>query len=278
MSPLDFDVFSLLLKARVPLTLNEIASELGRDKSTAFRSVQRMHAAGLCDKKVKNLRDGGYYHVYLAADPKTIRKQTLEKVDQIQQGINRLLQRIEKDMDEIMSADKLEVLVAEDDIYIAIAYKKALQQRGHNVTIASDGIQCLETYTNQTADGKPRTNGEGSCNRFDVVILDYRIPGIDGMQVAKRILESNPEQRIIFASAYVRETLVEAVKSLNQAVEVIQKPFELDELISLVENVQAHRRLRRLFANKPVADGDINSRQMLELFESFKRIQRGDAF
>lgn len=55
---------------------------------------------------------------------------------------------------------------------------------------------------------------------FDVVVLDYRMPKKDGLQVAKEILKLNPKQRIIFASAYVKETLVESVKQLNQVVEL----------------------------------------------------------
>jgi CheY-like chemotaxis protein len=42
---------------------------------------------------------------------------------------------------------------------------------------------------------------------FDVVELDYKMPGKDGMEVAKEILTINPDQRIIFASAYFKETL-----------------------------------------------------------------------
>ena len=40
---------------------------------------------------------------------------------------------------------------------------------------------------------------------FDAVILDYRMPRKDGLEVAKEILELNPRQRIIFASAYVKK-------------------------------------------------------------------------
>jgi len=42
---------------------------------------------------------------------------------------------------------------------------------------------------------------------YDVVILDYKMPGVNGMDVAKEIFKINPNQRIIFASAYVEETL-----------------------------------------------------------------------
>jgi CheY-like chemotaxis protein len=43
----------------------------------------------------------------------------------------------------------------------------------------------------------------GIPSPFDVVVLDYKMPSKDGMEVAKEILQINPYQRIIFASAYV---------------------------------------------------------------------------
>jgi hypothetical protein len=48
---------------------------------------------------------------------------------------------------------------------------------------------------------------------------------MNGMDVAKEILAVNPHQRIIFASAYVKETLQESVKQLKQIVEIMQNPF-----------------------------------------------------
>ena len=50
------------------------------------------------------------------------------------------------------------------------------------------------------------------------------------MEVAKEILAVNPHQRIIFASAYVKETLEDSIKQLNQPVELLQKPFGQDVL------------------------------------------------
>jgi CheY-like chemotaxis protein len=51
------------------------------------------------------------------------------------------------------------------------------------------------------------------------------MPGMNSMNVAKEILAVNPHQRIIFASAYVKETLQESVKQLKQIVELMQKPL-----------------------------------------------------
>jgi DNA-binding NtrC family response regulator len=78
------------------------------------------------------------------------------------------------------------------------------------------------------------------------MVLDYKMPKKDGLQVAKEILEINPEQRIIFASAYVRETLEEAVKQLKKIILLIQKPFPMSALIDTVEDKDAYQGLSQL--------------------------------
>ncbi len=66
------------------------------------------------------------------------------------------------------------------------------------------------------------------------------------MQVAKRLLATNPSQRIIFASPYVNETLVDSAKQLRQTVELLQKPFELDTLVDLLEDKGIYEELKKL--------------------------------
>jgi response regulator RpfG family c-di-GMP phosphodiesterase len=64
--------------------------------------------------------------------------------------------------------------------------------------------------------------------------------------VAKEILSINPHQRIIFASAYVKDTLEESIKCLSYVVELIQKPFSLKELVNTVEDNEIYQDLEKL--------------------------------
>jgi CheY-like chemotaxis protein len=115
----------------------------------------------------------------------------------------------------------LKILVAEDDFYGAEMCKSALESNGHEVLVTHDGQECLRQYR------------EGS---YDVVILDYKLPVFDGLKVARQMLLSNPEQRIIFLSAFATEVLADAMEELNMVVEVLPKPFEPDALVEVVEN------------------------------------------
>jgi DNA-binding NtrC family response regulator len=81
---------------------------------------------------------------------------------------------------------------------------------------------------------------------YDVVVLDYRMPKMDGMDAARHILDLQPKQRIVFASAFVKETLVESIKELDQVVELLQKPFEIDVLVDTIEDKTIYQQLEKL--------------------------------
>ena len=145
----------------------------------------------------------------------------------------------------------MKILIAEDEEDIALVYEKALETRMHEVTITFNGEECLKTYHDKFYDMKFPTlplpcRYSMNISPFDVLLLDYKLPDMNGMEVAKEILAVNPHQRIIFVSAYVKETLQDSVKQLHQIVELMQKPFAINELIDTVEDKDAYNQLKKL--------------------------------
>jgi len=69
---LDKEVFQTLTTAEEPLTVDEIAEDVQRERSTAYRSVQRLLSSGFIQKEQVNYEQGGYYHVYRPTDPDQI--------------------------------------------------------------------------------------------------------------------------------------------------------------------------------------------------------------
>jgi len=69
LKPLDRECFQMLMGTDEPLTVDEIADRVDRERSTVYRAVQRLLQAGLVQKEQVNYDQGGYYHVYLPADP-----------------------------------------------------------------------------------------------------------------------------------------------------------------------------------------------------------------
>jgi predicted transcriptional regulator len=69
---LDRECYQLLAAAEEPLTVDEIADRVDRERSTAYRSIQRLLQTGLVSKEQVNYDQGGYYHVYYPADPEAV--------------------------------------------------------------------------------------------------------------------------------------------------------------------------------------------------------------
>ncbi|WP_115864101.1 helix-turn-helix domain-containing protein [Halorussus litoreus] len=66
---LDRECFKSLVENEEPLTIDELAERVDRERSTAYRSVQRLLQAGFIQKEQVNYDQGGYYHVYRPTDP-----------------------------------------------------------------------------------------------------------------------------------------------------------------------------------------------------------------
>jgi len=78
-------------------------------------------------------------------------------------------------------------------------------------------------------------------DRFDLALLDIKMPGVDGIELQARLQEIAPEMPVVIMTGFASvETAVKALK--NGAYDYITKPFDPDELVHLVSNAIAHRR------------------------------------
>jgi CheY-like chemotaxis protein len=196
----------------------------------------------------------------------------------------------------------MKILIAEDESDISHTYRVALESRNHDVEITDDGVKCIQVYREELAkrqassykNMKHNNNLQDSrptaATPFDVVVLDYKMPGKDGMEVAKEIFEINPDQRIIFASAYVKETLENSVKQLKRVVELLQKPFEIQAFIDTIEDRQVYEELKKIMINiramddnnasseENSGDSSTSRERMRDLFECVRKIQKNRTF
>lgn len=149
----------------------------------------------------------------------------------------------------------MKILISEDDIDIALFYKVVLEARNHHVVSTDNGEDCLTIYRHEFGNFTSRVRSTASDNEqqhvFDAVILDYKMPRLNGIEVAKEIIKINPRQRIIISSAHSREALFHSRKELEKLVELVQKPFDLHTLIDTIENRLFYSELQSL--NQDVA-------------------------
>lgn len=105
----------------------------------------------------------------------------------------------------------------------------------------SRSLEALELETDTAV------NGEEALARlkekeFGLILLDLKMPGMDGMEVLRRVREIRPDIRIIIVTAY--GTIESAVEAMRLgAVDFIQKPFTPDEIRELVSRVMDRKKL-----------------------------------
>jgi response regulator RpfG family c-di-GMP phosphodiesterase len=95
---------------------------------------------------------------------------------------------------------------------------------------------------------------------------------MNGLEVAKEILACNPHQRIIFASAYLQDTVLESVRHLNQIVEILNKPFSEQELIDTVEDNKIYSELKELNVNiDDLKNANFRHEQLRDVLDILKK-------
>jgi DNA-binding response OmpR family regulator len=117
------------------------------------------------------------------------------------------------------------VLLAEDDAAIAEPLSRALQREGYGVAVAVDGVTALQRLR------------EG---HVDLLVLDLGLPGMDGLEVCRRVRAEQPDLPVLMLTARTDE--VDFVVGLDAgADDYVGKPFRLAELLARVRAL-----LRRL--------------------------------
>jgi two-component system response regulator AtoC len=129
----------------------------------------------------------------------------------------------------MQESEKIRLLIAEDEPKLRSILSRELAQRGFQVTMAEDGTQAVSVLEKQ---------------EFDVLLLDVRMPGKDGLEVlaVAREIEPAPEAVMLTGNSTV-ETAVEAMK--RGACDFVTKPCPLDALEQILRSAAERRVLRR---------------------------------
>ena len=117
----------------------------------------------------------------------------------------------------------MKILIVEDEIGIAKFLKQGLEEEGYDVLVANDGETGYELALSQ---------------KVNVILLDWILPKMTGIEVCKSIRKTDTKTPIIFLTA--KDTVQETIEGLKAgANDYIKKPFSFDEL---VERIKIHFR------------------------------------
>ena len=120
------------------------------------------------------------------------------------------------------------ILLVEDKDSLREMFKKALEENGFSIEEARDGIEAVHKIKNE---------------KFLLILSDLRIPHVHDLDILRVAKEADPENVIIFMTAYGSiELAVEAMK--NGAYDFLPKPVDIHHLLLLVERVQLAQHLR----------------------------------
>ncbi|RQH02282.1 MULTISPECIES: helix-turn-helix domain-containing protein [Natrialbaceae] len=101
LKPLDRDCYRVMVESNDPLTIDEVAHRIDRERSTAYRSIQRLLGRGLLEKEQINYDQGGYYHVYSPTDPEQIATGMRRQLNDWYAKMGQLVQEFEDKYDSI---------------------------------------------------------------------------------------------------------------------------------------------------------------------------------
>jgi two-component system response regulator (stage 0 sporulation protein F) len=114
---------------------------------------------------------------------------------------------------------KGKILIVDDQFGIRILLNEVLQKEGYETFQAANGVQALEIVTK---------------NPPDLVLLDMKIPGMDGIEILKRMKVIDQDIRVIIMTAYGELDMIQEAKDLG-ALTHFAKPFDIDEIRDAVK-------------------------------------------
>jgi len=115
---------------------------------------------------------------------------------------------------------RVRVLIVDDDIGFRETLADILGEKGCQVSMAQDGLQALRMIERET---------------FDVVLMDVRMPMMDGVETYKAVKKRHPQLPVIMITAYAADEHVN--ESLREgAYGVIYKPLDIERTLSLMKD------------------------------------------
>lgn len=115
------------------------------------------------------------------------------------------------------------VLLVDDEVEFVEALSMRLETRDVNVEVANSGPEAIE---------------KAEKTRFDAIVLDLAMPGMDGIETLRRLRDSHPEVQVILLTG--RATLQKGVEAMKLgAMDFLEKPVSIDLLMEKISTAKS---------------------------------------
>ncbi|WP_407355996.1 helix-turn-helix domain-containing protein [Methanolobus sp. WCC5] len=94
---LDINTYKILLENGA-MTAERLGELLGRERSTAYRSLQNLISSGLVYRETRSISIGGYYYEYVAIEPTVVKEMIKKTIDQWYKKMNDLIENFDKEL------------------------------------------------------------------------------------------------------------------------------------------------------------------------------------
>ncbi|MFH1576487.1 MAG: response regulator [Candidatus Margulisiibacteriota bacterium] len=127
-------------------------------------------------------------------------------------------------------AENVKIVVIDDEEGVRESFKMILKIKDYEVETFEDGESAASTVKK---------------DMFDMAFVDYKLPGMDGIEVLKKLKEIDPNLEVVIVTAYASESSHANAITLG-ALEYLRKPFLMEEIYELVERGLRKRRSKKM--------------------------------
>lgn len=143
-----------------------------------------------------------------------------------------------------MSKEEIKILLVDDEKQFVDTLAERLAMRGFSARVAYDGPQALKAVEDST----------------DVIVLDLRMPGMDGFEVLRSVKKSNPQVQVIILTGHGGDAEEQTAYRMG-AYNFLKKPMDIDELLNSIRMAYRDKVENAMVAVSLAEGGDFDSAQ-----------------
>lgn len=143
-----------------------------------------------------------------------------------------------------MSKDEIKILLVDDEKQFVDTLAERLAMRGFSARVAYDGPQALKAVEEPT----------------DVIVLDLRMPGMDGFEVLRSVKKSNPQVQVIILTGHGGDAEEQTAYRMG-AYNFLKKPMDIDELLNSIRMAYRDKVENAMVAVSLAEGGDFDAAQ-----------------